>query len=163
MPYSRMALKHVHKLHTPPQPYLATPFHREMLARYQRDAREIPARESRDTRELFLEQVHKLHIQTLPTLIIFKDGVTTERLTGFEEIGNKDEFRTEVLEHAIAKYGGRLMLSPATSQILSSHNQELAHYIPFLAPQSLSSLSNTPSLHPTTLHHHHSTHPSSHL
>jgi len=49
--------------------------------------------------------VHKLCIQVLPTLVIFKDGVSNERLTGFEELGHKDEFRTEVLEHCLAKAG----------------------------------------------------------
>ena len=49
--------------------------------------------------------VSKLCIQTLPTLVVFKDGVKTEMLVGFEELGGKDTFRTEVLEHWLGKAG----------------------------------------------------------
>jgi len=49
--------------------------------------------------------VDKLHIQMLPTIIVFKDGVAQDRLTGFEDLGAKDEFRTEVLEHWLSKAG----------------------------------------------------------
>jgi len=49
--------------------------------------------------------VDKLHIQVLPTIIVFKDGIAQDRLMGFEELGGKDEFRTEVLEHWLSKQG----------------------------------------------------------
>merc|ERR1712167_349214 len=42
--------------------------------------------------------IAKLAIQVLPTIITFKDGNVTDRLVGFEEVGYKDDFRTEVLE-----------------------------------------------------------------
>merc|ERR1712224_997180 len=42
--------------------------------------------------------VSKLAVQMLPTVIVFKDGVV-------HELGGKDEFRTEVLEHCFSKAG----------------------------------------------------------
>lgn len=49
--------------------------------------------------------VQKLQIQMLPTIVVFKDGIAQDRLTGFEDLGGKDEFRTEVLEHWLSKAG----------------------------------------------------------
>ncbi|KAJ7590995.1 thioredoxin-like protein [Mycena floridula] len=42
--------------------------------------------------------VEKLAIQVLPCVICFVNGVTKDRLTGFEELGNSDAFSTAVLE-----------------------------------------------------------------
>merc|ERR1719271_1182082 len=49
--------------------------------------------------------VAKLAIQMLPTVIVFKDGVVHEQFSGFDEMGGKDEFRTEVMEHWFSKAG----------------------------------------------------------
>jgi len=49
--------------------------------------------------------VTKLGIQMLPTVIVFKDGVVHEQFNGFDEMGGKDEFRTEVMEHWFSKAG----------------------------------------------------------
>lgn len=43
--------------------------------------------------------VDKLHIQILPAVFCFKDGIKGDMLFGFEQLGAKDDFRTEVLEH----------------------------------------------------------------
>ena len=40
--------------------------------------------------------VAKLAVQMLPTIIVFKDGIVHETLAGFDDLGAKDEFRTEV-------------------------------------------------------------------
>merc|ERR1719310_1609526 len=53
--------------------------------------------------------VSKLAIQMLPTVIVFKDGIVSETLSGFDELGGKDEFRTEVLEHWLSKAGCVIM------------------------------------------------------
>jgi len=53
--------------------------------------------------------VTKLAIQMLPTVFVFKDGVVCEQLAGFDELGGKDEFRTEVLEHWFSKAGCVIM------------------------------------------------------
>jgi hypothetical protein len=49
--------------------------------------------------------IAKLAIQMLPTVIVFKDGIVHEQFSGFDELGGKDEFRTEVLEHWFSKAG----------------------------------------------------------
>lgn len=53
--------------------------------------------------------VTKLAIQMLPTVIVFKDGIVHEQFQGFDELGGKDEFRTEVLEHWLSKAGCVIM------------------------------------------------------
>ena len=49
--------------------------------------------------------VQKLAIQMLPTVIVFKDGVKVDMLCGFDDLGGKDTFRTEVLESWMSKAG----------------------------------------------------------
>merc|ERR1719164_245556 len=49
--------------------------------------------------------ITKLAIQMLPTVIVFKDGVVSDQFAGFDEMGAKDEFRTEVMEHWFSKAG----------------------------------------------------------
>jgi hypothetical protein len=49
--------------------------------------------------------VSKLAIQMLPTVIVFKDGIVHDQFSGFDEMGAKDEFRTEVMEHWFSKAG----------------------------------------------------------
>ena len=43
--------------------------------------------------------------QMLPTVIVFKDGVVADQFSGFDEMGAKDDFRTEVMEHWFSKVG----------------------------------------------------------
>ncbi|OAX44538.1 thioredoxin-like protein [Rhizopogon vinicolor AM-OR11-026] len=49
--------------------------------------------------------VEKLAIQVLPCLMCFVDGVSKDRLIGFEELGNNDVFETAVLELRLANSG----------------------------------------------------------
>ena len=49
--------------------------------------------------------VDKLKITILPTLIFFKDGKVVDRLTGFSELGNTDDFTTAQLETRMKKSG----------------------------------------------------------
>merc|ERR1711918_269994 len=49
--------------------------------------------------------IAKLAIRMLPTVIVFKDGVVAEQFSGFDEMGGKDDFRTEVMEHWFSKVG----------------------------------------------------------
>lgn len=53
--------------------------------------------------------VAKLAIQMLPTVIVFKDGIVADQFSGFDEMGGKDEFRTEVMEHWFSKAGCVIM------------------------------------------------------
>ena len=49
--------------------------------------------------------VSKLAVVMLPTVVVFRDGKVEETLCGFEELGNKDDFRTAVLEKWLAEQG----------------------------------------------------------
>merc|ERR1712087_539927 len=59
--------------------------------------------------------VAKLAVQMLPSVVVFKDGIAADRITGFEELGGKDEFRTEVLEHKFSKSTVRALERPSNS------------------------------------------------
>ena len=54
------------------------------------------------TKSFFL--VENLKLKVLPTIIFFENGVARDRLTGFEELGNVDHFKTEVLARRLCKY-----------------------------------------------------------
>lgn len=45
--------------------------------------------------------VEKLGIRMLPCIIIFHDGVTCDRIVGFEELGSSDDFSTAVFERRL--------------------------------------------------------------
>ncbi|KAJ3515444.1 hypothetical protein NLJ89_g1751 [Agrocybe chaxingu] len=49
--------------------------------------------------------VEKLGIKVLPCVICFVDGVTKDRLIGFEELGNQDGFETAALELRLQQSG----------------------------------------------------------
>ena len=38
--------------------------------------------------------VQKLHVKTLPTIVLFTDGVAKDRIVGFDELGGRDVFPT---------------------------------------------------------------------
>lgn len=42
--------------------------------------------------------VHKLQVQVLPCLVLFRDGIAFDRIVGFEELMGKDDFKTCILE-----------------------------------------------------------------
>mmetsp|Transcript_23526 Transcript_23526/g.33200 ORF Transcript_23526/g.33200 Transcript_23526/m.33200 type:complete len:252 (-) Transcript_23526:77-832(-) len=48
--------------------------------------------------------VQKLQIQTLPTVVYFRNGIAVERSIGFEDFGLRDDFKTEAFEKVIRKY-----------------------------------------------------------
>jgi len=49
--------------------------------------------------------VNKLAIRVLPTIVCFRDGLSVDRIVGFDELGNTDEFPTARLERRIAQSG----------------------------------------------------------
>ncbi|XP_051114465.1 thioredoxin domain-containing protein PLP3B-like [Andrographis paniculata] len=49
--------------------------------------------------------VTKLGIKTLPCVILFRKGVATDRLVGFQDLGGKDDFATRTLETFLLKKG----------------------------------------------------------
>lgn len=59
----------------------------------------------------------RLRIKTLPTLALVKDAKTKDYVVGFTDLGNTDEFSTEMLEWRIAhadviEYSGDLLVPP---------------------------------------------------
>ncbi|MBN3281134.1 TXND9 protein, partial [Polyodon spathula] len=63
----------------------------------------------------------RLHIRIIPTLALVKDGKTKDYVVGFNDLGNTDEFTTEVLEwrlgcSEIINYSGNLMEPPTAGQ-----------------------------------------------
>lgn len=66
----------------------------------------------------FLTQ--RLRIKFIPTIMIVKDEKTVDYIVGFEDLGNTDEFSTEMLEWRIARsdvinYSGDLLTPPGAS------------------------------------------------
>lgn len=51
----------------------------------------------------FLTQ--KLKVTVLPCLITFKDGVSKDKIVGFQELGNSDKFSTGALEWRLGQSG----------------------------------------------------------
>ncbi|KIS69593.1 uncharacterized protein UMAG_02128 [Mycosarcoma maydis] len=51
----------------------------------------------------FLTQ--KLNVSVLPCLITFKDGISKDKIVGFEELGNSDKFSTGALEWRLGQSG----------------------------------------------------------
>ncbi|SPO27094.1 related to PLP1 - protein involved in actin and tubulin folding [Ustilago trichophora] len=51
----------------------------------------------------FLTQ--KLKVSVLPCLITFKDGISKDKIVGFEELGNSDKFSTGALEWRLGQSG----------------------------------------------------------
>ena len=42
--------------------------------------------------------VERLHIKTLPTIVLMIDNIVKDKIIGFTDLGNHDEFSTETLE-----------------------------------------------------------------
>lgn len=49
--------------------------------------------------------VTKLGIKTLPCVILFRNGIASDRLVGFQDLGGKDDFSTKTLEGLLVKKG----------------------------------------------------------
>lgn len=56
--------------------------------------------------------VGKLQIRTLPTILIFHDGVNKDRIVGFGELGGEDDFPTRALELRLHQ-AGAIFIKPA--------------------------------------------------
>lgn len=49
--------------------------------------------------------VNKLQIVVLPTIVLFKNGIAEDRIMGFEELGQRDDFKTVVLAKRLVEGG----------------------------------------------------------
>jgi len=61
--------------------------------------------------------VQRLAVKVLPCVMCFTDGVSKDRLVGFEELGNTDTFATSVLEERLLS-SGVISPSPTVNQII---------------------------------------------
>jgi len=68
--------------------------------------------------------ISKLAIQILPTVIVFKDGVVRYQFSGFDEMGSKDDFRTEVMEHWFSKAGCVVMKKSSIKKMNEDSDEE---------------------------------------
>uniref|UniRef100_A0A2P2HX91 Thioredoxin domain-containing protein 9-like n=1 Tax=Hirondellea gigas TaxID=1518452 RepID=A0A2P2HX91_9CRUS len=63
----------------------------------------------------------RLNIHVLPTIVIVKEGKTKDFIVGFTDLGNRDDFNTEMLEWRIARsdvieYSGDLLQPPTANK-----------------------------------------------
>jgi thioredoxin-like negative regulator of GroEL len=49
--------------------------------------------------------IKKLQVQVLPTIICFVDGVAVDRVVGFSDLGNKDDFPQIALTRRLIRSG----------------------------------------------------------
>ncbi|KAL0332935.1 UNVERIFIED_CONTAM: Thioredoxin domain-containing protein PLP3B [Sesamum calycinum] len=63
--------------------------------------------------------ITKLGIKTLPCVILFRKGVATDRLVGFQDLGGKDDFATRTLESFLVKKGNASTQTFATPAFTS--------------------------------------------
>lgn len=57
--------------------------------------------------------IKKLQIQVIPTIIIFIDGIAIDRVVGFEDLGNKDDFPTLALARRLIRSGALKAITKA--------------------------------------------------
>jgi thioredoxin-like negative regulator of GroEL len=57
--------------------------------------------------------IQKLQIQVLPTIIAFIDGIAVDRVVGFEDMGNRDDFPQMALTRRLIKTGALRALNKA--------------------------------------------------
>jgi hypothetical protein len=65
----------------------------------------------------FLIITERLRIKIIPTIALIKDSKTKDYIVGFTDLGNRDDFSTEMMEWRIAqpgviKYNGNLLEPP---------------------------------------------------
>ena len=47
----------------------------------------------------------RLHVKTLPTIVLMIDNIVKDKIIGFTDLGNHDEFSTEILEWRLGRGG----------------------------------------------------------
>ncbi|KZT26857.1 thioredoxin-like protein [Neolentinus lepideus HHB14362 ss-1] len=73
--------------------------------------------------------VEKLSIKVLPCVISFRNGVSKDRIIGFEELGNSDAFDTAVLELRFTQSGVIQKEPSSTSQPTYSVSQPARQHL----------------------------------
>ena len=67
----------------------------------------------------------RLRIKVIPTIMLVKESKTRDYIVGFTDLGNHDEFSTEMMEWRIAtagliEYSGDLMTPPDAAKVYTS-------------------------------------------
>ena len=65
--------------------------------------------------------VDRMKIQILPCIVGFVDGVSVDRIVGFEELGNIDTFATSLLEKRLQKHKVLESHRGASTQLQSNY------------------------------------------
>lgn len=74
--------------------------------------------------------LERLKIRVLPTLCLVSSGKTRDFIVGFTDLGNTDEFSTEMLEWRVARsglieYSGDLLTPPSQSSVSGKQNMKV--------------------------------------
>ncbi|EFA75516.1 phosducin-like protein [Heterostelium album PN500] len=67
--------------------------------------------------------VGKLNVRVLPTMVFFHNGVAVDRVVGFDDLGGKDDFKTDVLAKRIAQSGVLELKTSSNLTIISKHER----------------------------------------
>ena len=70
--------------------------------------------------------VNKLKIQVLPVICFFKNGNLKDRLVGFEDFGNRDDFKTAELAQRLAMYGAIDLNEDEKFKLVKKEKQKIA-------------------------------------
>lgn len=85
--------------------------------------------------------VTKLNIKVLPSVILFKDGIAVDRIVGFDELGETDEFSTQSLEKRL---GTAQMIRVKEAPKVTDQPQTNAH-ARFMRGKALAALEDSDS------------------
>ena len=71
-----------------------------------------------------------MKIRVLPSICIVKNGKTCDYIVGFGDLGNTDEFSTEMMEWRIARsdaieYNGDLLNPPKSGKSVGRQNMQM--------------------------------------
>ncbi|KAK6173898.1 hypothetical protein SNE40_017272 [Patella caerulea] len=77
--------------------------------------------------------VERLRIKVLPTICVAKDGKTTDYIVGFDDLGGKDDFSTEMLEWRLGNaqaitYSGDLLNPPTDDNEAKGSGRSILGY-----------------------------------
>ncbi|KAK7096779.1 thioredoxin domain-containing protein 9-like [Littorina saxatilis] len=76
--------------------------------------------------------VERLRIKVIPTICIAKDGKTTDYIVGFDDLGGRDDFPTEMMEWRLGRaeiieYSGDLLTPPWDPANAGGYKSILGH------------------------------------
>jgi thioredoxin-like negative regulator of GroEL len=69
--------------------------------------------------------VTKLNVRVLPCVIAFLDGISVDRITGFEGLGTGDKFATKDLERRLVQSGVLVREKMSESDGINNHQRAI--------------------------------------